>query len=96
MVSENFFQMKLKYVIVDDCYPILFGEYYQHSVFKNRGTITSAGFCSIKEVETPSDRMDITTVTMTEVSVWGESISLGVKSDPEHDKRLLERMFNGS
>ena len=83
--------MKLKYVIYNDSQPVLFGGYFQHSQVR-AGVPTSAGFCSIKEVPTPEDST-ICTATMFEVAVWGESVSLGVKSDPS-DADMIARMLN--
>jgi hypothetical protein len=87
--------MKLKYVIVDELYPIVFGECFQHKQFSRIGKITSAGFCSISEVETPKERTDISTATMFQVSCYGESVSLGVKV-AENDEKQLEYLYNKS
>jgi hypothetical protein len=77
--------MKLKYVMVDDSCPILFGEYFKHSDFSNIGNkITSAGFCNVREVDGEMD-----------VSVWGESVSLKIKSIPD-DACFIKMMFNKS
>ena len=83
--------MKLKYVIYNDSQPVLFGGYFQHNQVR-AGVATSAGFCSIREVPTPPES-HICTATTFEVQVWGESISLGVKSQP-HDAELIARMLN--
>lgn len=87
--------MKLKYVIIDECKPVLFSESQRHVEFKRFGNITSAGFCDFAEVPTPRDRTDIWTDTMFSVNVWGESISLNLKSD-SRDARLIENMLNKS
>lgn len=86
--------MKIKYVVVDEVYPYFTGEFAQHKDFSYLGQITSAGFCSFKEVPTPPEREDICTATMFEVSVWGESLSCRVKSLPS-DAKLIARMLNG-
>ena len=62
-------RLKTKYVIIDDIKAIIFTETLQHSEFKPLGEITGAGFVSIGiKNGNPS------------VSVYGESISLGIKS----------------
>jgi hypothetical protein len=83
--------VELKYVIFDGSMPVIFGGYFQHKEVR-AGEVTSAGFCSIREVPTPEDSM-ICTPTMFSAEVWGESVGLGVKSDP-HDAELIERMLN--
>lgn len=87
--------MKLKYVIIDKCTPVLFTEAQQHVEFKRLGNITSAGFCDFTEQPTPEDRTDIWTTKMFVVTVWGESVSLKLKSD-SRDARLIENMLNKS
>lgn len=86
--------MNIKYVVVDEVYPYFTGAFAKHSDFSYLGEITSAGFCSFKEVPTPPDRQDIYTATMFEVAVWGESTSCKVKSLPS-DAKLIARMLNG-
>lgn len=81
--------MKLKYVIFDHSLPVIFGTYFEHRDVRNLGTPTSAGFCSIHEIDTPENRTDICACQMVEVQVWGESISLGLRSDI-NDARILE------
>jgi len=85
--------MKLKYVVFDHTMPVVFGEYFQHSDVRGRGIPTSAGFCSIREIDTPENSAN-PCVRMLKVSCYGESISLKLKSSPE-DERLIERMLNG-
>lgn len=65
----------------------------KHSDFLRNGEITSAGFCDFAEVDTPTERIDISSAKMYEVKTFGESVSLGLKPKPG-DARLLERMFN--
>lgn len=85
--------MKLKYVILDCNRPIIFGPYFKHVQVRNLGTPTSAGFCSIHEIDTPESRTEIHSCQMIEVQVWGESVSLGLKSNPR-DAWFIEQMFN--
>lgn len=86
--------MKLKYVIINEAFPILFGEYFKHSDFASgHGKVTSAGFVTIKEIETP-EGSPFCVARMLQAGCYGESVSLGVKSDPEWDQKLIERVLN--
>lgn len=85
--------MKLKFVVFDEAYPVLFGEYLKHSdVHAKYHRPTSAGFVYLKEVETPEGSPFCTT-TMTKASCYGESISLNLKP-AAGDEFLIERMLN--
>lgn len=77
---------KLKYVIIDDCFPIIFGEAHKHSDFsRNRlGKPTSAGFCHIHQAGEEG---------MT-VSCFGKSVSLEIESQPG-DAQIIEKLLNG-
>ncbi len=87
--------MKQKYVIIGESKSILFGEYFQHSEFSHMGKITSAGFCSIDKIKTDFVKYpSLTCCEMTEVYCYGESLSLNIKSNPELDQRLIQRLFN--
>lgn len=74
---------KTKYVITKNKEIIVFPELLQHSDFKHFSPI-SAGFISIgiNEQGNPS------------CSCYGESISLGLKSNPEEDTELAKRQLN--
>lgn len=72
--------MKTKYIIIEYSYPIIFSECNKHSDFKHLGEITSAGFCNVNLYE---DEMD----------VYGESVSLGIKSDPDNDAPILNKLI---
>lgn len=85
--------MKLKYVIFDNLYPVVFGEYAQHSEVRIKHRMpTSAGFVQLREEDAPADSR-FCSARITKVSCYGESISLGVKSDPK-DERFIENLFN--
>lgn len=71
--------MKLKYVIFDELFPVLLTEAMGHSEVRPQMKPTSAGFCSIH----PHDNT---------VAVWGESVSLKLKSQPT-DAFLIEKML---
>ena len=75
--------IKTKYVITKNKEIIVFPELLQHSDFKHFSPI-SAGFISIgiNEQGNPS------------CSCYGESISLGLKSNPEEDTKLAKRQLN--
>lgn len=75
---------RLKYVIINECFPILFGEAHKHhDFFNNRlGKPTSAGFCTISQV---GDHGVV-------VSCFGKSISLNLEAQPG-DEQIIERLF---
>jgi hypothetical protein len=74
---------KVKYVITKDKQIIVFSETIQHSQFKGMELI-SAGFISfgINKQGNPS------------CSCYGESASLGLKSNPEEDTLIAKRWLN--
>jgi hypothetical protein len=83
--------MKIKYVIYDECYPVLISEATQHADVRGVGIkVTSAGFCSFYRGEPMSEDAGW------HVSCWGESVSLGIKSNPAHDQFILERLLGSS
>jgi hypothetical protein len=75
--------LKTKYVITKDKEIIVFPELLQHSEFKKFEPI-SAGFISfgVNEQGNPS------------CSCYGESISLGLKSNPDEDTKIAKRQLN--
>jgi hypothetical protein len=74
--------IKQKYVITNDLVIIVFPELLQHSEFKKFEPV-SAGFISFGVKEgNPT------------CSCYGESISLGLKSDPEEDTKIAKRQLN--
>lgn len=80
--------MKIKYVIIDELFPRLGTLGEQHSQIAGGYKVTSAGFCSFEMGgygDPPGWR----------VSVWGESLSCKVKSQP-YDAELIKRMLSDS
>ena len=75
--------LKTKYIITEDGVIVVFPELLQHSNFK-RFAPTSAGFISfgINKHENPT------------CSCYGESVSLGLKSNPEEDTEIAKRQLN--
>ncbi len=68
---------KSKYIILyEEELPVLFNPIIQHSEIGIMKRVISAGFCSRNDDGT--------------YSVWGESISLKVKSRPE-DAKIIEK-----
>lgn len=66
--------------------PVIFSEVLTHSdVAKGLPDIKSAGF-----VYVDYDLLDEKFTT----KPFGESVSLGIKSDPENDKKRLDALFN--
>jgi len=77
--------MKTKYVIFNDVFPVIFGDYFEHSaVVINRAykKPTSAGFMRI-----------ISGGLKRYVEVYGESVSLNLKPS-EDDAAILTRLIN--
>jgi hypothetical protein len=78
--------MKLKYVM--GAYgPVIFPETYTHSDIADgvKGEIKSAGFLFLAY-----DKKEERFVS----HAHGQSISLGLKSDPENDSRIIDRILN--
>jgi hypothetical protein len=74
--------LKQKYIITKNIEIIVFSELLQHSDFKSFNPI-SAGFISfgINKEGNPT------------CSCYGESISLGLKSNPEEDTKIAKRQL---
>ena len=65
---------------------ILFHEGIEHLAFKERfGHIHSAGFCKL--------HFDANGQAV--AHAYGESIGLGVVSNPERDEKIIKRLING-
>jgi hypothetical protein len=75
--------LKQKYIITNNNEIIVFSELLQHSAFAKFNPV-SAGFISfgVNKEGNPS------------CSCYGESISLGLKSNPEEDTKLAKRQLN--
>lgn len=74
---------KVKYIVTKDREIIVFSELFNHSDFKNFNPV-SAGFISfgVNKQGNPT------------CSCYGESVSLGLKSNPESDTILAKRQLN--
>jgi hypothetical protein len=74
---------KVKYIRTKDNEIIIFGEIMQHRDFRNFNPV-SAGFISfgINKEGNPT------------CSCYGESISLGIESNPEEDTLLAKQQLN--
>lgn len=74
---------KVKYIITKDNYIIVFGELFNHSDFRHMDPIR-AGFISfgVNKEGNPT------------CSCYGESISLGMVSDPTLDTQIAKRQLN--
>lgn len=77
------FQLKTKYVLTKDRVIIVFSELLQHKEFESFNPI-SAGFISfgVNKEGNPT------------CSCYGESISLGLQSDPERDTKIAKMQLN--
>lgn len=74
---------KVKYIVTKDREIIVFSELFNHSDFKKFNPV-SAGFISfgVNKQGNPT------------CSCYGESVSLGLKSNPESDTILAKRQLN--
>ena len=88
----------IKYVIIDEIKPVLFSECHVHRDFNGFPSppggekITSAGFVSIREIDTPEESR-LCTVRMLKSHCFGESTSLKMKPGP-NDEWLIDKMLN--
>lgn len=77
--------MRLKYIIAGYS-PVIFNEALTHSdVAEGLGEIKSAGFFYV-DWDPVTEQFDC--------KPFGESISIGVKCNPESDKKKLDTLFN--
>lgn len=74
----------MKYVIIENRSPILFGIEIVHKDMAHRYNITSAGFCFISFNQNECKY---------KVKAYGESTSLGIKSK-ENDNKIIENILN--
>ncbi len=76
--------MKVKYIMLDDCMPVIFGEYLVHAdvaqQLRSSGQVTSAGFVGIGGAG--------------QLYAYGESISLNMKPNL-NDSKTLNKVFDG-
>ena len=78
--------MKVKYVIFGETHAVLLGNTQNHADVRSRKAhATSAGFCSFKWSQEKCGY---------EVDAWGESISLGLKSDALDASRIAFALNN--
>ena len=76
----------MKYIVFQDESSILFSESQSHLCMAGWKPVKSAGFCLIETYRNDFD--DI----RARVSCYGESTTLGVKSNPE-DSKILEGLW---
>lgn len=76
----------MKYIIFDDDTAIIFANSASHKNMANKKLVKSAGFCTIETYRNSFD--DI----RARVSCYGESTSLGIKSN-DGDNKIIERMW---
>lgn len=79
--------MKMKYIVVDAVFPIVFHPGLQHVKVAANKPVSSAGFVHING--DPDDPCAV------QVDCFGESVSLDIKSDPESDTKLIKEMIEG-
>jgi hypothetical protein len=79
----------MKYIMIDDKWPIFFGDYFTHSHVANLlgEKVTSAGFCN--QVYVPESRAHAAEVRW---ETSGESISLNMKP-ADADAKIITRVL---
>jgi hypothetical protein len=77
-----------KYVVIGDDDMIIFPATMAHSQFKNMGKITSAGLIRIYPVVDGRGKD-----ASSGIKCFGESVTLKIKSNPEHDERAARGLF---
>ena len=77
--------MDIKYIILDEIFPVIFGGYFKHKTVSDTfpQRTTSAGFLNIRK-HTPEDVI---------IETYGEAISLRLKPK-ERDAVLLARLLH--
>lgn len=76
----------MKYIIFENGEPVIFPDTLSHKEVAGNHPVKSAGFCT---VETYLNQFDDLRAMAT---VWGESISLGKKSD-DKDEDIIESIW---
>ena len=85
---------RIKYVIVDECKPILFNCFNHSDTRSLPGKPTSAGFVSFEIVKNDGIEFpSICSSTIIKAHTYGESISLKMKPSPR-DAYLITKMLN--
>lgn len=78
----------MKYIIIDSLIPVIFSVALTHAEVAGIKKVTSAGFVEI------SMGTDVDSNEIPMASCSGESVSLGIRSDKEHDQKVINRMLN--
>jgi hypothetical protein len=76
--------MKGKYII-REYGAVMFNDCYNHNDFGNERCVTSAGFFCVN--------FDVREPQGIKVTCWGESTTLGKKSDPINDAKKIKRLI---
>jgi len=89
----SFYSRNFKYIIINDLYPRVSTNADTHKDLAGRQAdkVTSAGFAQLNIL--PNSGPDDEDVTF-EVTCWGESVGLNIKSIPLADAEILRRMFS--
>ena len=88
--------MKFKYIVFEDQYgletPVIFPDWVNHDSIKLQGgKVVSAGFVNLTGTNVPADT--IVQSNLIEVGCHGESVNLKVKSRPNEDSKLIEKLL---
>ena len=76
----------MKYIVFQDGSAIIFADSMNHNYMANEKPVKSAGFCQIETYRNQFDDIHA------KISCFGESTTLGVKSDP-NDAQILESLW---
>ena len=90
------YDVKLKYIILDDILPVIFPEGVGHNEISH-GTgmrATSAGFVTLVPISSTRNANGEITRAKINSTVYGESISLGIGSRGDHDNAIIEKFLN--
>jgi hypothetical protein len=77
------YDIELKYIMIDEKYPIIFTTSQTHDQFRNFRNITSAGFCQIWQ-----DKKGI------KVRAWGKSITLNINSKETDSETIKNQIIS--
>lgn len=87
--------MKLKYIILTDGTPVIFGMETAHSDIARPSQVVAAGFVELGTYTVGNrNEIDLGFITKLIIKCSGESVSLGKKSRPEDTKILTFKVFN--
>lgn len=79
----------MKYIVFGDGQAVVFAETADHKLMAGNQWVRSAGFCRIETYRNQFDDL------RAKIVCWGESKSLGMKSNPEEDAKAISQIWFG-